>query len=132
MEQKVKEIITTKNIVSKRYEVYRLYNTYKNMKDRRDFRVLHDNEEPDIEKLGIIHDISLLGAISHTKNLLIGLLTHKDEFGHNFYENSKYEISFECCTEGIDHSLVVMNAYNLSTNQQTVIEALVVLDDSQE
>lgn len=132
MEQKVKNILTDKKIVSRRYEVYRLYNTYKNMKDRRDFRVLRDGEEPDIEKLCIVHDISLLGAISHVKNILIGLLTHEDEFGRNFYENSKYEISFECCTEGVDHSLVVMNAYNLSTNQQTVMEALVVLDDLQE
>lgn len=132
MEQRVKEIIASKNIVRQRYEVYRLYNTYKNMKDRRDFRVLRDGEEPDIEKLCIVHDISLLGAIGHVKNILAGLLTHEDEFGRNFHENSRYEISFEYCTEGVDHSLVVMNAYNFSTNQQTVIEALVVLDTTQE
>ena len=86
MEHKVREIITSKSIVNRKYEVYRLHNTYKSMNK---LGALDGKEEPDIEMLCIINAISLLGAIGHIKNILLGLLTHEDYFGRYFYEKKK-------------------------------------------
>lgn len=138
MTKTVYNILQNGQLDNKRFALFRLHNSYKQIDGNKDYRALELGELPDVKKITNVYDITVAGAIKKAEMLMLKLLsTYEFKSFNTAFSRNALIIDFVNVTnpgltiEGNMHSnwTIVMSAFNPQSNESVVIETLLIRGD---